>query len=103
MVSFRLQNTQRQDIVFIAFQIWVMGMSFVALLNESIPHTIAALLTHVLATMWSGYQLANTKSFRQNFVSLTVNGACDGVSVLPNYWRDRGAIEVRMTLRNRYR
>ena len=35
---FRVKNTKREDIVFICFQIWVLGMSIVALLNESIPH-----------------------------------------------------------------
>ena len=52
--SYRLENTKREDVVFIAFQLWVLGMSIVAvsriqppalryltslkLLNESIPH-----------------------------------------------------------------
>lgn len=34
----RLDNTKREDIAFTAFQFWVLGMSLVALLNESIPH-----------------------------------------------------------------
>ncbi|KAG8925689.1 hypothetical protein FRC01_009824, partial [Tulasnella sp. 417] len=89
-----LRDTQREDIVFVIFQFWVMGMSFVALLNESIPHIIAALLTHVLATMWSGYQLANTQSFRSSFATLTVNGACKGVNLLPTYWVTRGGAEI---------
>ena len=33
-----VENTKREDIAFIAFQIWLLGMSLVALLNESIPH-----------------------------------------------------------------
>ncbi|KAG8954158.1 hypothetical protein FRC04_000378 [Tulasnella sp. 424] len=89
-----LRDTQREDIVFVCFQFWVLGMSFVALLNESIPHIIAALLTHVLATMWSGFQLANTRSFRSSFLTLTVNGACKGVNLLPTYWMSRGGAEI---------
>ncbi|KAG8981732.1 hypothetical protein FRB90_007044, partial [Tulasnella sp. 427] len=89
-----LRDTQREDIVFVCFQFWVLGMSFVALLNESIPHIIAALLTHVLATMWSGYQLANTQSFRSSFLTLTMNGACKGVNLLPSYWKSRGGAEI---------
>jgi hypothetical protein len=34
----RLRYTKREDIAFLAFQFWVLGMSLVALLNESIPH-----------------------------------------------------------------
>lgn len=37
-ISFSVENTKREDIAFIAFQIWLLGMSLVALLNESIPH-----------------------------------------------------------------
>jgi hypothetical protein len=38
LFRFRLRNTKREDFTFLAFQIWVLGMSLVALLNESIPH-----------------------------------------------------------------
>ena len=38
LFRFRLRNTKREDFTFLAFQIWVLGMSMVALLNESIPH-----------------------------------------------------------------
>jgi hypothetical protein len=33
-----LENTKREDIVFIIFHIWVFGLSVVALLNESVVH-----------------------------------------------------------------
>jgi hypothetical protein len=59
-----IHNTKREDVTFLAFQVWVLGMSLVALLNESIPHTLAALLTHLLATTWSVYQIFNTRSFQ---------------------------------------
>ena len=59
-----IHNTKREDVTFLAFQTWVLGMSLVALLNESIPHTLAALLTHLLATAWSVYQIFNTRTFQ---------------------------------------
>lgn len=34
----RVDNTKREDIVFVGFSIWVLGMSTVAILNESPPH-----------------------------------------------------------------
>ncbi|KAF7320177.1 B-block-TFIIIC domain-containing protein [Mycena kentingensis (nom. inval.)] len=90
-----LDNTKREDIVFIAFQFWVLGMSIVALLNESMPHVIASLLTHVLATAWSGFQISQTAAFRGNFNHLITKGACNGVpSLLPTYWEDRARAEV---------
>ena len=39
-----VENTKREDITFIAFQIWLLGMSLVALLNESIPHMCVVIL-----------------------------------------------------------
>ncbi len=38
IILFSVENTKREDVAFIAFQIWLLGMSLVALLNESIPH-----------------------------------------------------------------
>ncbi|KAI0080021.1 hypothetical protein K474DRAFT_381765 [Panus rudis PR-1116 ss-1] len=87
-----VENTKREDIVFICFQVWVLGMSLVALLNESIPHIFASLLTHVLATAWGGFQIVHTKQFRANFIRLS-NGAC-GINLLPHYWADRAKAEI---------
>ncbi|KAG6885704.1 hypothetical protein C0993_010876 [Termitomyces sp. T159_Od127] len=88
-----LHDTIREDIVFIAFQFWVLGMSVVALLNESIPHTLASLVTHMIATAWAAFQIAHTAHFKSNFSRVITNGACGGVHLLPNYWRDRGIAE----------
>ncbi|KAK0208401.1 hypothetical protein DFS33DRAFT_1459194 [Desarmillaria ectypa] len=87
-----LDNTKREDIIFIAFQIWVLGMSIVALLNESIPHIIASLATHALATAWSIFQIIHTANFRSNFNRVITNGTC-GVSLLPKYWDERARAE----------
>ncbi|KAK0198499.1 hypothetical protein F5146DRAFT_1019831 [Armillaria mellea] len=87
-----LDNTKREDIVFIAFQIWVLGMSIVALLNESIPHIFASLATHALATAWSIFQIIHTANFRSNFNRVITNGTC-GVALLPKYWDERARAE----------
>ncbi|KAF9650714.1 hypothetical protein BDM02DRAFT_3267747 [Thelephora ganbajun] len=88
-----LDNTKREDIVFIAFQIWVLGMSTVAILNESIPHVIASLFTHMVATGWGTFQIIHTNQFRTSFSSLITNGAC-GVNLLPAYWGPRRSAEI---------
>lgn len=88
-----LENTKREDIVFIAFQFWVLGMSLVALMNESIPHIFASLLTHVLATVWSAFQIAHTNKFRADFNRMITRGACNGIPLLGSYWEDRQRAE----------
>ncbi|KAF8912963.1 hypothetical protein CPB84DRAFT_1811945 [Gymnopilus junonius] len=91
-----LGNTKREDMVFIGFQVWVLGMSIVALLNESIPHILASLLTHVLATAWAAFQIFHTASFHSDFNRVITHGACNlnGVSLLPNYWEARSKAEI---------
>ncbi|KAG6866027.1 hypothetical protein C0991_009436 [Blastosporella zonata] len=89
-----LDNTKREDIVFIAFQFWVLGMSIVALLNESIPHILASLVTHIMATAWAGFQIKHTADFRSDFTRVITNGACSEVSLLSTYWHDRSIAEV---------
>ncbi|KAI0786109.1 hypothetical protein C8Q75DRAFT_304199 [Abortiporus biennis] len=88
-----VDNTKREDIVFICFQVWVLGMSLVALLNESIPHIFASLLTHIMATAWGGFQIFSTSQFRNEFNRLSTNGAC-GINLLPTYWKDRAHAEI---------
>ncbi|KAJ3736858.1 hypothetical protein DFJ43DRAFT_1129029 [Lentinula guzmanii] len=85
-----LDNTKREDIVFMTFQIWVLGMSLVALLNESIPHIIASLSTHAMATAWASYQIVNTRGFESDFSRVITHGACNGVpQLLGGYWTAR--------------
>lgn len=67
-------------------------MSLVAVLNESIPHIFASLLTHILATAWSGFQINHTASFKQDFRDLISDGACQ-VNLLPDYWEGRAKAE----------
>jgi hypothetical protein len=95
-----LLDTKREDIVFVAFQLWVLGMSTVALLHESMPHIIASLLTHVLATAWAGFQLVHTADFHRDFVRLTVEGACKPINLLPFYWQQRRSAELSSLILN---
>jgi len=89
-----LRNTKREDVTFIAFQFWVLGMSVVAILNESIPHIVASLLTHMIATAWAAFQIVHTASFKADFNRLSTNGACNKVNFLPRYWKERRDAEI---------
>lgn len=90
----RIHNTKREDVTFMAFQIWVMGMSVIALMNESIPQIFVVLITHVLATTWSGFQISNTRQFNQSFQQTTLEADSCNVNLLPSYWSQRNAAEV---------
>jgi len=88
-----LRDTTREDIAFLTFQFWVLGMSLVAVLNESIPHILATVLTHLSATAWGGFQIYSTNVFHNNFIRLTTDGAC-GINLLPRYWGSRSQAEL---------
>lgn len=88
-----LDNTKREDVAFLMFQIWVLGMSLVAVLNESIPHMIATVLTHLSATAWGGFQIYNTNAFHADFKRLTTDGVCQ-INLLPKYWTSRAHAEI---------
>lgn len=94
-----LRQSFRVDFTFIAFQVWVLGMSIVALLNESVPHIIASFMTHVLATAWSGYQLQLTEAFRGEFNALVTNGPCHA-NLLSTYWAPRRNTEISILVLN---
>jgi hypothetical protein len=94
-----LRNTKREDAAFIAFQIWVLGMSMVALLNESVPHILASFFTHLAATAWAGFQLYSTQTFHSQFDLLITDGTCRSTDLVPSYWgtgywRDRRNSEI---------
>jgi hypothetical protein len=93
-----LQNTKREDMVFLAFHFWVLGMSIVALLNESIPHILASLATHVGSTGWAAFQIVHTAHFKGDFNRLITNGACANTTgsriLLTSYWSERAKAEI---------
>lgn len=96
----KLSNTKREDITLIGFQVWVLGMSIVALLNESIPHICTALVTHLLVTIWTIFQVFETEQFRQDFARLTTNGACRPNNLLGSYWEQRKDAEISSAVLN---
>ncbi|KZV74698.1 hypothetical protein PENSPDRAFT_681658 [Peniophora sp. CONT] len=88
-----LDNTKREDIAFTAFQFWVLGMSLVALLNESIPHIIASLVTHLSSVAWGAFQLSQTQLFHDDYHKVITAGVCQ-VNFLPTYWKARSNVEI---------
>ncbi|KAM6498386.1 hypothetical protein JOM56_006334 [Amanita muscaria] len=90
-----LKDKKREDFTFLAFQLWVLGMSIVALLNESIPHIFASMLTHMMSTGWAIFQITDTSSFRSAFQRVIVQGTCKGTPILSTaYWTARAEAEL---------
>ena len=106
-----LRNARSEDAITLAFQIWLLGLSIVTILNESIPHLyvacclevsprnqlkasfhirrFAVLASHILDTVWAGFRvrlISQTRTLYQKFV---VNDACNGVDINTALWEAR--------------
>ncbi|KAF7421030.1 hypothetical protein PC9H_011550 [Pleurotus ostreatus] len=67
-----LNNARREDLSFIFIQFWLFSVSVVAIMYESIPHTLSVLFARALATGWSGYALWRTKHNSKVFETLFI-------------------------------
>ncbi|KAF8918318.1 hypothetical protein CPB85DRAFT_1214125 [Mucidula mucida] len=81
-----LRDARREDVVTLLFQIWMLSLSLVTILNESLPHLGASLAGHVLGTAWAGFRVSNSKMLQERYNNLIVNGTCDGIDLLGNWW-----------------
>ena len=91
-----------------------MGMSCVAILNESIPHVWATFITHLTAALWSAFQLFSTSYFKYEYSRLIMGlddpngylgllggpGACDGQDMLSVYFKPRMDVEIAIAILN---
>ena len=84
----------KQDFVLLGYYIWLFALAFIAIINQSTPHLVAACISSLLAVAWSVYQVLHTREFRQQFDRFITYGACDDVQLLPNYWKQRSAVEI---------
>ncbi|KAF7326872.1 hypothetical protein MVEN_02581100 [Mycena venus] len=86
-----LQNSVREDMTFIFFQFWVLGVSVFAVGRGSIPHMITALGSRFLIAAWSAYiVIYRTKSQQRIFRELvSAPGTPCGVELFPTYFGTR--------------
>nr|XP_019001298.1 uncharacterized protein I203_06003 [Kwoniella mangroviensis CBS 8507]OCF64759.1 hypothetical protein I203_06003 [Kwoniella mangroviensis CBS 8507] len=83
-----LDNLVREETVLAAFFIWILGLAIVGLLNVSIPHLLALLLSLIISMAWTTNGLRLSFKFWSTFES-TTSTHCDGINVLPSYWEKR--------------
>ncbi|KAK7440053.1 hypothetical protein VKT23_017304 [Stygiomarasmius scandens] len=83
-----IRDSIREDIVTLIFHIWLFLLSFVAILNESLPHLGAALAGHVLVTAWAGYRFRNSQRQQELYNFFIVRGPCQN-DFLGNWWKLR--------------
>ncbi|CAK5269355.1 unnamed protein product [Mycena citricolor] len=65
-----LMNAEREDIVLVVTQFWILCISVFAIAYTSVPHLIAALCFRTLATAWSMYIIWRTNDIYSRFTLL---------------------------------
>jgi len=91
-----LRATNREDLNFFAYHVWLFGVSLTAILYGSIPHLIAALASQAFCVLGSGFRIMETAGFQSDFNRMVVDGSCDGVDLLgAAYFQLRLPVEVR--------
>ncbi|KDQ54504.1 hypothetical protein JAAARDRAFT_38175 [Jaapia argillacea MUCL 33604] len=82
-------DAKREDIVTLCFQIWLFTVSFLAILNQSIPHLTTVIASHILDTAWAGFRVHTTVRTHDLYNKFVKDGACDGLDILHGWWRRR--------------
>jgi len=92
----QLFTSRREDVTAVCYQVWLLLISTVALMTESIPHIGASLVVHVIALMWSIYQIYATVTFKKDYYSLIVGpqGACGNTDLIQDYFSNRNAYVI---------
>ncbi|KAK7035392.1 hypothetical protein VNI00_011923 [Paramarasmius palmivorus] len=86
-----LRDSRREDLVILVFHIWLFALSFVTILNESLPHLVAGLAGHALVTGWAGFRVENSDNVQELYKTLIVEGTCDNTDFLGSWWDVRNS------------
>jgi len=90
-----LINFRREDISWLFLQFWLLATSFIAILNGSVPHTLAVLMTRALAAGWSMYAFWRGSYFRRNLQELIGDhGTPCSLDVFSDFWAIRRGYET---------
>jgi hypothetical protein len=90
-----LKNSKREDCVLISVQFWLFSISFIAIMYDSIPHTLAVFCARVLVTGWSAYTIWRTIFIEDVFHHLVINpdSPCHA-NLFPTYFKSRTTFEI---------
>ncbi|KAJ6482871.1 hypothetical protein C8R47DRAFT_575194 [Mycena vitilis] len=89
-----LSDARREDLGILVYQIWLMTLSVMTLLNESLPHLFAGLAARVLATAWAGFRVQGNINLYSTYLHVITAGECHGFDPLGGWWNESGAHEI---------
>lgn len=90
-----LLNFRREDISWICLQFWLLAISFFAILNDSVPHILAVLMTHTISAGWAMYATWRGPFFRGHFQELLADrGTPCSLDLFSPFWEKRQSYEI---------
>ncbi|KAF8890623.1 hypothetical protein BD779DRAFT_1516082 [Infundibulicybe gibba] len=90
-----LQDSRREDLALVFFQFWLLSISLMAIMFDSVPHILAVLGSRVILTAWSAYSVWRTNLREGEFRELMWNqGTPCSVNIFPEYFPTRRAYEI---------
>uniref|UniRef100_A0A8H8CFA3 Uncharacterized protein n=1 Tax=Psilocybe cubensis TaxID=181762 RepID=A0A8H8CFA3_PSICU len=94
-----LANLRREDIAWICLQFWLLAISFLAILNDSVPHILSVLMTRFISTAWSSYSVWRGQAFSANFQELIGDpGTPCSLDIFQSFWGSRFGLQFFMAL-----
>jgi len=90
-----MHNSKREDLTFVLLQFWLFAISVIAIMYESVPHTLAVLVTRGLITSWSAYAVWRTKVIEKRFKEMIFqDGTPCSINLFPDYFPLRMSYEI---------
>jgi len=81
-----LSDASREDFGTLLYHIWLLTLSVVTLLNESLPHLFAGLAARALALAWAGFRVQGNRNLLTTYYHVISTGKCDGHDPLGSWW-----------------
>jgi hypothetical protein len=90
-----MRNSKREDLTFVLLQFWLFAISIIAIMFDSVPHTLAVLMTRGLITSWSAYAVWRTNDLEHRFQELIFqDGTPCSINIFPAYFSLRVSYEI---------
>ncbi|KAH8823863.1 hypothetical protein DL96DRAFT_240512 [Flagelloscypha sp. PMI_526] len=95
-----LRDAKREDIATLTFQIWLLTLAVVTILNESLPHLGTVLIGHVLLTGWAAFRISESFRLKSIYETAIVGGPCRNFDPMGNWWDVRLSHAIPMVVMN---
>ncbi|KAF8870641.1 hypothetical protein CPB84DRAFT_1801795 [Gymnopilus junonius] len=90
-----LLNFRREDITWICLQFWLLAISFLAILNDSVPHLLSVLMTHTISAAWAVYATWRNPHFKEHFQEILADpGTPCSLDMFTSFWERRQSLEI---------